>query len=478
MSNVKLLIWNCECIVESVYFIIESFLIFNQYSMANCYYGDETKKSIDNFPITRLTVDYRVIKAIAEVKKATAVSHYKLGDLDEDIYKAICQAADEVISGELNEQFVTTVIQGGAGTSINMNVNEVIANRGSEILGKDFGYIHPLDHVNKKQSTNDAVPTAIKISTLRLLEDCKSELKLLADSFLAKSKEFKDVIKVGRTHLQDAVPISLGREFRAYSSCLYRCTDNIRDLLDKNSSLRMCNLGGTSIGTGINSSKKFVDLVHKELSNISGLDLMAADDLVDATQNIDIFVKVSGILKTAGVALNKIASDLRLMASGPRAGLGEINLPEVQKGSSIMPGKVNPVMAELVNQVSYQILGNDATISEAASQGQFELNVMEPVLIFNLIQSMSMLRNVLEVFRLKCVDGITANKERCKFLVENSLCTVTALNEMIGYDKATQVAKKAVKEGKTVREAVLELGFLTEDVLDDILDPKKLAGIL
>lgn len=440
------------------------------------YYGDETQKSLENFPITRLTVDYRVIKALAEVKKATAATHLALGNLDERRCHAICEAADEVLAGKLDNQFVTTVIQGGAGTSINMNVNEVIANRASEILGEDRGYVHPNDHVNKGQSTNDAIPTAIKIAAIRLLKDCENELHLLSKSFAKKAEEFKHIVKVGRTHLQDAVPISLGREFKSYSSCIYRGARRVGWLADPNSSLTRCNLGGTSVGTAINSSREFVEKVHEELARITGLEIGPADDLVDATQNVDIFVKVSGIIKSVAVSLNKIASDLRLMASGPRAGLGEINLPEVQKGSSIMPGKVNPVMAELINQIYFQILGNDATITEAASQGQFELNVMGPVLIFNMIQSLAILRNGLEVFRERCVDGITANEDRCKELLDRSLCTVTALNNHIGYDKATEVAKKAMTENKTVKEVVLELEFLSEAELDEILDPLKLAG--
>lgn len=440
------------------------------------YYGDETKKSLENFPITRLTVDYRIIKALAEVKKATASTHLALGNLDKEICDAICQAADEVIDGKLNDQFVTTVIQGGAGTSINMNVNEVIANRASEILGKEFGYVHANDHVNKGQSTNDAVPTAIKIASIRLLQDCHNELKMLSESFLKKAEEFKHIIKVGRTHLQDAVPISLGREFKAYGNCIHRCARRISYLTDDQSSLMKGNLGGTSVGTGINSSPEFVAKVHEALAEITGVNIRPAEDLVDATQNIDIFVKVSGLLKSTAVALNKIASDLRLMASGPRAGFGEINLPEVQKGSSIMPGKVNPVMAELINQISYQIIGNDATITEAASQGQFELNVMGPVLIFNMIQSMAILRNGLEIFRTRCVDGITANEDRCKELIERSLCTVTALNDHIGYDNSTKVAKKAMAENKTIKEVVVEEGFLSAEQAEKILDPAKLAG--
>lgn len=440
------------------------------------YYGDETKKSLENFPITRLTVDYRVIKALAEVKKATAITHLELGNLEKEKSDAICQATDEVIAGKLDDNFVTTVIQGGAGTSINMNVNEVIANRASEILGKEFGYVHANDDVNRGQSTNDAIPTAIKIACIRLLLDCEKELHLLSESFKKKGEEFAHVIKVGRTHLQDAVPVSLGREFRAYGSCIYRGARRVGWLADESSSLTQCNLGGTSIGTAINSSREFVERVHINLAKITGLKIAPADDLVDATQNVDIFVKVSGVVKSAAVSLSKIASDLRLMASGPRAGLGEINLPEVQKGSSIMPGKVNPVMAELINQVYFQILGNDATITEAASQGQFELNVMGPVLIFNLIQSLAILRNSLEVFRTRCVDGITANEDRCKELLDRSLCTVTALNNHIGYDKATEVAKKAMKENKTVKEVVLELGYLSESELEEVLDPVKLAG--
>ena len=441
--------------------------------MTKIYYGSETRKALENFPISRITVDYRIIWALAYVKKAAAIANAKLGNIPSDIGDAIVQACDEVIARKFDSQFVTTVIQGGAGTSINMNVNEVVANRASEILGKEFGYVSDLEHVNFSQSTNDSVPTAIKVASMRLLQDVVKELYLLSEAFAAKGTEFENVIKVGRTHLQDAVPVSLGQEFNAYAACATRGAKRLEEIL--NGELRYVNLGGTAIGTGISSSQAFIDLSVEALRDITELDVQTAADLVDATQNVDVFVDLSGRVKSIFAGLSKIANDLRMMAGGPRANLFEIRLPERQKGSSIMPGKVNPVVPELINQVFFQILGNDATITEAASQGQFELNVMGPVLAFNLLQSLVLARNSLEVFREKCIDGIVANEERCRELLEQSFCTVTALNPHVGYYKATEVAKEAFASGKTVREICLEKGLFSESEIDAILDPVKLV---
>ncbi len=436
------------------------------------YYGLETKKSLENFPVFSFTVDLRIIYALAEVKKAAAKANAQIGNISQEICDAICSASDEVIAGKLDDQFVTSAIQGGAGTSINMNVNEVIANRASEILGKEFGYVSDLEHVNFAQSTNDTVPTAIKIASYKLLEEVISELELLGESFAQKGKEFADVLKIGRTHLQDAVPVSLGQEFSAYSACAFRGANRLKNLLQEG--ILRVNMGGTAIGSAIGSSKAFIEHVVRELRDITQLPIESAENLVDATQNLDVFTDISGRVKSVFSGLSKIANDLRMMSAGPVGNLREINLPERQKGSSIMPGKVNPVIPELVNQVFFQIVGNDATITEAVAAGQFELNVMGSVLAFNLIQSLDLAKNSLRLLRTLCIDGITANDDRCSEYLEKSFCMVTALNPYIGYYKATEIAKESIKTGKSIREVALEKGVLTEEELNTILDASKM----
>ncbi|MEM5819266.1 MAG: aspartate ammonia-lyase, partial [Desulfitobacterium hafniense] len=336
------------------------------------------------------------------------------------------------------------VIQGGAGTSINLNANEVIANRAIEILGGrkgDYSRVHPNVHVNMAQSTNDVFPTAIRIACLNVADDLLHALNELKSAFQEKAREFDGVIKMGRTHLQDAVPIRLGQEFAAYGQMLER---DLRRITEAAKSLHSINMGATAVGTGLNADPIYIEEVSENLRKVTGLPLLRADNLVDATQNTDAFLEVSGALKTLAVNLSKIANDLRLMASGPRTGFGEINLPAMQPGSSIMPGKVNPVMAEVVNQVSFQVQGNDFTIALACGAGQLELNVMEPVVVFNLLQSLDILRNVIKVFKERCVDGITANVERCRDLVENSVGVVTAINPHVGYEVASRIAKEAI----------------------------------
>ncbi len=438
------------------------------------YYGSETEKSLENFPVFSLTVDLKVIYALAEVKQAAAKANAKLENISEEICDGILKACDEILEGKLDDQFVTSAIQGGAGTSINMNVNEVVANRASEILGKEFGYVSDLEHVNFAQSTNDTVPTAIKIASYRLLEELISELKLLESSFSAKGIEFADVLKIGRTHLQDAVPISLGQEFKAYGACASRGAIRLENLLEEG--ILNANMGGTAIGSAIGSSQGFINEVVLELQNITNLPIVSADNLVDATQNLDTFTDISGRVKSVFSGLSKIANDLRMMSAGPVGNLREINLPERQKGSSIMPGKINPVMPELINQVYFQIIGNDATVTEAVSTGQFELNVMGSVLAFNLIQSLELAKNSLKLFRELCIDGITANKERCAENLEKSFCMVTALNPHIGYYKATEIAKESIATGKSIREVTLEKGLLTSKELDIILDASKMIN--
>jgi len=442
---------------------------------SHVYYGIQTMRARENFPITGYCPHRELIRALGLVKAAAAQANMAAGSLNPSVGKAIVQASLEVAEGKFNDQFVVDVIQGGAGTSLNMNANEVIANRAIEILGGekgDYAKVHPNVHVNMAQSTNDVFPTAIRIACLKVAEDLLDALKDLKEAFAAKAEEFDGIIKMGRTHLQDAVPIRLGQEFSAYSLMLERDQHRINEAVK---SLEVINMGATAVGTGLNADPGYIQMVTENLRKLSGLNLKRAENLVDATQNTDAFLEVSGALKTLAVNLSKIANDLRLMASGPRAGLGEINLPAVQPGSSIMPGKVNPVMAEVVNQVAFQVQGNDFTIALACGAGQLELNVMEPVIVFNLLQSLDILRNVLKVFRERCVLGITANVERCHALVENSVGVVTAINPHVGYEVASRIAKEAILTGRPVREIVLEKGVLTAEELDFILNPYEMT---
>lgn len=371
----------------------------------------------------------------------------------------------------MQDQFILDPIQGGAGTSANMNANEVIANEAIQILGGkkgDYSIVHPNDHVNMGQSTNDVFPTAGKITALKLLLKAIEQLKKLDMNLDMKAKEFNNIIKMGRTQLQDAVPIRLGQEFKAYSSVIKR---DISRLEAAKKELEVLNLGGTAIGTGINADNKYMNTVVPILSDIIGIQLEQADDLIDATQNLDGFVSVSGAIKTCAVNLSKMANDLRLMSSGPRTGLEEINLPPKQNGSSIMPGKVNPVIPEVMTQVAFNIIGNDVTITMAAEAGQLELNAFEPVIFFNLFESIETLTNGVKTFTENCISGITANTNRCKKLVDNSVGIVTAITPYVGYEKAASIAKSAIKTGKPVKEIILQNGILKESELDRILDP-------
>lgn len=434
------------------------------------YYGIQTIRATENFPITGYRPHRELIRALGFVKAAAAQANMHIGTLARTIGEAIVQASTEVSEGKFDTQFVVDVIQGGAGTSINMNANEVIANRAIEILGGnkgEYAKVHPNVHINMAQSTNDVFPTAIRIACLNVADDLLFALTELKGAFEDKAKEFDGVIKMGRTHLQDAVPIRLGQEFSAYAQMLGR---DIRRVEEASKALLVINMGATAVGTGLNADPAYIEKVSDNLREITGLPLMRAENLVDATQNTDAFLEVSGALKTLAVNLSKIANDLRLMASGPRTGFGEINLPPMQPGSSIMPGKVNPVMPEVVNQVSFQVQGNDFTIALACGAGQLELNVMEPVVVFNLLQSLDILRNVLKVFKERCVVGITANEARCRYLVENSVGVVTAINPHVGYEVASLVAKEAISTGRPVREIVLEKGVLTSEELDIILN--------
>lgn len=439
------------------------------------YYGVQTMRAVENFPITGYRIDESLIKAMAIVKKSAALANSAIGQLDSKIANMIVQAADEILSGKYHDEFIVDPIQGGAGTSINMNTNEVIANRALEILGErkgNYKVISPNSHVNMAQSTNDAFPTAIHLSTLHTLDSLLYVMDELYSEFMMKAVEFDGVIKMGRTHLQDAVPIRLGQEFRAYARVLKRDIDRISATRQH---LFEVNMGATAVGTGLNADPEYIRTVIKNLADFSGYPIKGSEDLVDGTQNTDCYIEVSAALKVCMLNMSKVANDLRMMTSGPRCGLGELNLPARQPGSSIMPGKVNPVMAEVLNQSAFQVIGNDMTISLASEAGQFELNVMEPVIVFNLLQSIKVMTNVFKVFREHCLEGITANKERMQAYVNNSVGVITAINPHVGYETAAAIAREAIVTGRPVREIVIENGVLTEDELSLILDPMEMT---
>jgi aspartate ammonia-lyase len=441
----------------------------------DAYYGVQTIRAVENFPITGYRIHEELIIGLAMVKKAAALANMDVKHLYEGIGKPIVQAADEIINGKMHDQFIVDPIQGGAGTSINMNANEVIANRALEILGHEKGKyneVSPNSHVNMSQSTNDAFPTALHIATLNLIEKLLKTMEYMKEVFQQKAQEFDHIIKMGRTHLQDAVPIRLGQEFAAYARVLER---DIKRIQQSRQHLYEVNMGATAVGTGLNAEPRYIENVVKYLTEISGLPLVGAEHLVDATQNIDAYAEVSAALKINMMSMSKIANDLRLMASGPRAGLGEISLPARQPGSSIMPGKVNPVMPEMINQVAFQVLGNDHTISLATEAGQLELNVMEPVLAFNLLQSLSIMNNAFRAFTDYCLSGIKANEERLKDYVERSVGLITAVNPHIGYEVASRIAREAILNGKQVRELCLLYDVLTEEELDLILNPYEMT---
>ncbi|AMM90862.1 MULTISPECIES: aspartate ammonia-lyase [Bacillus] len=438
---------------------------------ADVYYGVQTLRAKENFPITGYRMHEELIRAFAIVKKAAAQANMEVGRLYEGIGNAIVQASDEVIEGKFHEYFIVDPIQGGAGTSMNMNANEVIGNRALEIMGHQKGeYIHlsPNTHVNMSQSTNDSFPTAIHIAVLKQLDILLETMQAMHDVFQKKAKEFDHVIKMGRTHLQDAVPIRLGQEFEAYSRVLSR---DIKRINQSKQHLYEVNMGATAVGTGLNADPRYIEIVVKKLADISGLPLVGAEHLVDATQNTDAYTEVSAALKVCMMNMSKIANDLRLMASGPRAGLAEIALPARQPGSSIMPGKVNPVMAELINQIAFQVIGNDHTICLASEAGQLELNVMEPVLVFNLLQSISIMNNGFRSFTDHCLADIEANEKRLKEYVEKSAGVITAVNPHLGYEAAARIAREAILTGQSIRDLCLQNDVLTEEELDIILNP-------
>ena len=434
------------------------------------YYGVQSLRAAENFHITGLSMHPEIISSLAQIKKAAAITNCEVGLLDKKRADAIVQACDEIAGGALHEEFIVDPIQGGAGTSINMNANEVIANRAIEILGGrkgDYSIVHPNDHVNCGQSTNDVIPTAGKMTSLKLLKHARAELTKLQSALEDKAREFDHVIKMGRTQMQDAVPIRLGQEFRAYSVAVRRDVARMERACEE---MRELNLGGTAIGTGINADEQYLQRIVPNLAQVSGMEFVQAFDLIDATQNLDPFVAVSGAIKACAVTLSKMANDLRLMSSGPRCGFGEINLPPKQNGSSIMPGKINPVIPEVVNQVAFNIIGNDVTITMAAEAGQLELNAFEPIIFYCLFQSIDTLAYAVNTFVENCVKGITANEERCRQLVENSVGIVTALSPHIGYMKAAELAKEALKNNVPIRQLVLDRRILNKEELDEILD--------
>ena len=441
------------------------------------YYGVQTLRAIENFPITGIPISQygHLVRALAAVKEAAALANVELGLLEEETGDAIVRACREIRDGRLHEQFVVDVIQGGAGTSTNMNANEVIANRALELLGRrkgDYAHCHPNDHVNLSQSTNDVYPTALKIAGNWAIEDLVRALDELRAAFAAKGAEFAGVLKMGRTQLQDAVPMTLGQEFNAFAVTIGEDIDRLREAA---ALVREINMGATAIGTGINTDPGYAAVVCRRLTEVTGLSLVTAPDLIEATADTGAFVQLSGILKRVAVKLSKICNDLRLLSSGPRTGLNEINLPPMQPGSSIMPGKVNPVIPEVVNQVCFQVVGNDLTITMAAEAGQLQLNVFEPVIGFNLFQSIDMLSRAAVVLRERCVVGITANAERMLQMVRDSIGLVTALVPYLGYERSAAVAKEALHTGRGVCELIEEKGWMSRQALDEIVSPEAMT---
>ncbi len=441
------------------------------------YFGVQTMRAVENFHISRVRLNmYPVfVKALAMVKQAAAEANCELGILKPEIRDAIVAACKEVREGKLDEHFVVDMVQGGAGTSTNMNANEVIANRALELMGHkkgEYKYCHPNNHVNMSQSTNDAYPTSVRVALLNRTRDLIESLKWLVDAFRAKGEEFADVIKMGRTQMQDAVPMTLGQEFGAYATTLAeeidRLENNVRLFLE-------VNMGATAIGTGINSDPDYTPTCIKHLREITGMPMVAAGNMIEATNDTGAFIMYSSAVKRLAVKLSKISNDLRLLSSGPRTGFHEINLPPMQPGSTIMPGKVNPVIPEVVSQIAFKVIGNDLTVTMAVEAAQLELNAMEPIIVQALFENIEMLINGMNTLRDKCVVGITANKERCRDLVYHSIGLVTALNPYLGYEVSTELAKDALEHNKGVYDLVLEKGLMSKEELDNILLPENMV---
>ncbi|MBC3888377.1 aspartate ammonia-lyase [Acetobacterium paludosum] len=442
----------------------------------NAYYGIHTVRALQNFHITGIPIHKELVEALVTIKKAAAITNRNIKSLDENVAEAIILACDEILAGAFRDQFVVDCMQGGAGTSANMNVNEVIANRAIEHLGGkkgDYHLIHPLDHVNMHQSTNDVFPTAVRIAAIRLLKPVTESFANLQTALQEKEEAFSRIIKAGRTQLQDAVPVTLGQEFGAWAQAISR--DRWR-LYKAEERLRQVNIGGTAIGTGLNAPRSYIFTMIERLRDLTGISLARTDYMMDPTQNCDVFVEVSGLLKTAAVNLSKIANDLRLLSSGPYTGIGEITLPPVQAGSSIMPGKINPVIPEAVNQAAFQIMANDMAITLAAMSGQLELNAFLPVLSKNLFEALDILKNILPLFTERCIEGIVANADVCRQNLDNSTVMLTALTNYIGYDKATEAALLLKETGKSIKEIIIENNWMDEKLLDDLLRPERLTS--
>ncbi|MDE8649901.1 aspartate ammonia-lyase [Rhodococcus qingshengii] len=447
---------------------------------AQAYWGIHTLRAVENFPVTGVPISTHalLIRALAAVKLAAVRANVELGLLEPDSrYSAVQQACVEIMEGALHDQFVVDVIQGGAGTSTNMNANEVIANRALELLGEpkgQYSIISPNDYVNLSQSTNDVYPTAIRIATIQAIQALSIELSCLSERFANKSVEFRSIVKIGRTQLQDAVPMTLGQEFRTYAVMISEDKDRIDEasLL-----LHEINLGATAIGTGLNATPGYTAASRQHLEHVTGLPLRTSVDLVEATQDVGAFVHLSGVLKRVAVKISKICNDLRLLSSGPRSGFNEINLPPVQSGSSIMPGKVNPVIPEVVNQVAYEVIGNDVTITMAAEAGQLQLNAFEPVIVHSLDKSIAHLTAAVKTLGERCVVGITANEQHLRTLTENSVGLATALNPHIGYAAASKIAQEALQSGRGIAELVIERKLLTAEQIAQYLSPERLANL-
>jgi len=445
---------------------------------ADLYYGIQTWRARQNFDLSGVPLHHfpQLVKALALVKQAAARANHRLGDLEDHKAKAIEQACQQISAGEFHQQFVVDMIQGGAGTSTNMNANEVICNVALSNMGHslgDYSKLHPNNDVNMSQSTNDAYPTAVRLAILLSHHDLVNALRSLREALDAKAEEFSDVIKMGRTQLQDAVPMTLGQEFASWATTLGEDIDRIAGLAEL---LTEVNLGGTAIGTGINADARYGKWAVAELAKLSGFPLVQASDLVEASSDMGAFVLFSGMLKRLAIKLSKICNDLRLLSMGPRAGLNEINLPPQQPGSSIMPGKINPVIPEAVNQVAYQVMGNDLAISMAAEAGQLQLNAMEPLIAYNVLESIRLLRQAMPMLENRCINGITANADHCRAQVDNSIGVVTALNPHIGYDNATRLAKTALETGRSIVDLVREEALLSEQQLSEILKPENMIN--
>ena len=440
----------------------------------DAYYGVQTLRAFENFNITGRKQPAVIVESLAEIKKACAITNKKANDVPAEIADAIVAACDDILAGLFHDQFITDPIQGGAGTSTNMNANEVIANIALEKLGKekgDYKFCHPNDHVNNAQSTNDVYPTALKLAIYKTGLKLLAKLDELDAALMEKADEFKDILKIGRTQLMDAVPITLGQEFKAYASAVKRGKRIIKAALEE---MKTVNMAATAIGTGINTSEYFFHHIVEDLAEVTGIDLVQAEDMVDGTQNIDAFSVVSGALKTMAIALSKMANDIRLMNGGPKAGLGEITIPAKQNGSSIMPGKINPVIPEVLNQCCFGVIGNDMTVTMACEAGQLELNAFEPVVFDRIYDSMNMLMNGVDTFIINCVKGIVANEDKCHDLLYNSTGFVTALCPVLGYKKSAEIAKDFLKNGTPIVEGALAAG-LTQEQLDEMLNPDKRA---